>query len=246
MKRQAQPPWTAARMMRYDGIIFDVDGVLVEPTDPQVHRDAVRAALESFGVQPIDTDTVERLVEITGDNRDQLSAASVEEVCRRHGIDPEAFWRKRERLAAEAQVEELQAGRKERYPDASIVSDLGTPREPIALAAISNNQDLLLPRVLRAHDLLDDLAAVYGREPTLAGLERRKPAPHYPKRVMAELEMEDPLVVGDSEVDIETAERLELDSVFVRRPHRRGYSLQTAPDYEIESLTDLPAILNRA
>lgn len=231
--------------MRYDGIIFDVDGVLVEPTDPQVHRDAVRAAFDAFDIGNFDAETVERLVEITGDDRDRLSADSVVQVCDRYGIDPESFWRERERLAADAQFDECRAGRKDRYPDVGVVADLAGGESSLPLAAISNNQAALVPRVLEAHGLLDHFEVVYGRDPTMAGLERRKPDPYYAERSMADLRVDEPLIVGDSAVDVETADRLGLDSAFLRRPHRQRYELEVAPDYEFESLTQLPDVLDR-
>lgn len=232
---------TSPTPMRYDAVIFDVDGVLVEPTDPVVHREAVRAALAGFGVEAVDAETVERLVEITGDDRDQLSADSVEQVCRRHGIDPGTFWAERERRAAEAQVEEVEAGRKALYPDAAVVEELHG--RGVSLAAISNNQAQLVTAMFEAYGLADQFDATYGREPTLQGLRRRKPDPYYANQAMTALDAADPLLVGDSEVDVETARRLDIDSVFVRRDHRQDYELTTPAAHEIESLRELPGLL---
>lgn len=229
--------------MRYDAVIFDIDGVLVEPTDPDVHRDAVRAAFAAFDIEPVEAETVERLVELTGDHRDQLSAPTVRQVCRNHGIDPESFWQERERIAAEAQLDEVEAGRKRRYPDATVVEEIGD-RETIPLAAISNNQQQLVTAMLGRYELLDHFTVSFGREPELVGIERRKPNPYYARQAMTTMGATQPVLVGDSEVDLVTADRLGIDSVFVRRAHRQGYRPRTEPDHEIWSLTELTEVLD--
>lgn len=225
--------------MSYDAIIFDSDGVLVEPTDPLVHRNAVRKAFVEFDVLAPDTDTIEHLIEITGDERDKLSVSHVQRVCAEHGIDAERFWRRRELLAAEAQHEEIRQGRKTLYPDIGVVHLLDGPPLDLRLGVISNNQHRTLEHVLESFQLDHHFDAVYGRQPTLDGIDRRKPNTHYAERVVRELDAERPLFVGDSVVDIQTAAQLDIDSVFVDRPHRSSYQLPEPPDYEIDSLEGL-------
>lgn len=229
--------------MRYDALIFDCDGVLVHPTNPQVHRDAVRDAFRTFDTQEVNADTVDRLVEITGDERDQLSATSVEEVCTEFGLDPDRFWREREDRAAEAQFREVDAGRKALYPDADMVRELADREGASSMAVISNNQHRLIVRMLEYYGLDETFEAQYGREPTLAGLRRRKPNPYYARQVMEDLGAANPVLVGDSQVDVRTADRLGIDSVFLRREHRQDYELSADPTYQISQLTELTELI---
>ncbi|MFB6361708.1 MAG: HAD family hydrolase, partial [Halobacteriales archaeon] len=227
----------------YDAIIFDCDGVLVEPTDPDVHRAAVRDAFRTFDVDQVNPTTVDRLVELTGDERDQLSAKSVEEIATEFGLDPNPFWQERENLAAVAQLREIEAGRKALYTDADVVRQLAGPDESRPMGVISNNQHQLVVRMLEHYGLSEAFEAQYGREPTLAGLRRRKPNPYYAREVMADLDSTNPVLIGDSQVDVRTAARLGIDSVFLRREHRRDYELSAAPTYQIEALTELPGLI---
>lgn len=229
--------------MRYDAVIFDCDGVLVEPTTPGVHREAVREAFRTFDVEPVSSDVVDQLVEITGDERDQLSATSVEAVCTEFGIDPDSFWRTREQLAAEAQFREVEAGRKASYPDTDAVRELAGSNRDIPMGVISNNQHQLIVRVLQHYGLGEAFQARYGREPSLAGLRRRKPNPYYANRVMDDLNSTAPVLIGDSQVDVRTADRLGIDSVFLRRAHRENYELSPEPTYQISRLTELPELI---
>jgi phosphoglycolate phosphatase-like HAD superfamily hydrolase len=229
--------------MRYDAVLFDCDGVLVEPTDPAVHREAVRAAFRSFGVEDIPSEIVDQLVEITGDDRDQLSASTVETICAEHDIDPASFWYEREALAAEAQLQEVAAGRKDRYVDIDMVRNLRDRDQRPGLGVISNNQHELLGPMLEHHDMADTFDAYYGREPTLEGLQRRKPNPYHVRQVLGEIGADEPVLIGDSDVDIRTADQLSIDSVFLRRPHRQSYELSVDPTYEIRQLTELPEVL---
>lgn len=225
--------------MSYDAIIFDSDGVLVEPTNPTVHRNAVRKAFIEFGLLDVDADVVDQLVEITGDERDELSASTVRRICADVDIDPDTFWRRRELIAAEAQCEEINQGRKRTYPDIGVVHTLDTPPWDLSLGVISNNQHRTLTHALETFHLTDHFDAIYGRQPTLEGLERRKPNTYYAEQVLEDFDAERPLLIGDSAVDIQTADRLGIDSVFLHRDHRESYGLTESPDYEIEGLEEL-------
>lgn len=230
--------------MSYDAIIFDSDGVLVEPTDPIVHRNAVRKAFIEFGVFDPDADTIDHLIEVTGDERDKLSIAHVQRVCEEHGIDSEAFWRRRELLAAEAQHEEIRQGRKRIYPDIGVVHLLDAPPLDLPLGVVSNNQHRTVKHVLDSFHLGHHFDASYGRQPTLEGIDRRKPDTHYAERLVRELDADRPLLVGDSVVDVRTAAQLDIDSVFLDRPHRSSYRLPEPPDYEVDSLRGLLDIVS--
>jgi phosphoglycolate phosphatase-like HAD superfamily hydrolase len=83
----------------------------------------------------------------------------------------------------------------------------------------------------------------YGRQLTLQGLQRCKPNPHYLEKAIADLESERPLYVGDSRSDVAVAARLEIDSAFIRRPHREEYVVEPEPTYEVASFEELHGVL---
>lgn len=216
-------------MSEYDALIFDNDGILVELTDRAVLRGAIRDTYAEFDIEPTDED-VERLIGTTVD--------TVEAIAEEYAIEPEQLWYRRDMNAAAAQRERLRAGDKPLYDDVGTLSELSTD-----LAIVSNNQHRTIEHVLAIHGLHGLFDTYYGRDPTLEGIERKKPSAYYLERVLTDLETDEALYVGDSSVDVLASEKAGIDCAFVRRPHRDGYDLPVQPTYEIETLADLPAIL---
>lgn len=208
----------------YDAVIFDNDGVLTTPTDRDVLVDAMADAFESVGVTDPSADHIETLL--------SPDVSSLRRISDGHGIDPDDLWRAREDAAIAAQLAELRAGRKRHYDDVATLESLSTPT-----AIVSNNQHETIGNVLEHCDLAVDVW--YGREPTLEGIERKKPTPYYLERALADLAVENPLFVGDSRVDIAAADAAGIDAAFIRRDHRREYDLSREPAHEIESLEAL-------
>lgn len=204
----------------YDAVIFDNDGVLVEPTDQDVLVDAVVDTFRSFGVE-IDRSVARQTVETntvpTGIARD-------------YGLDPEALWHYRELTVALAQQTHVRDGGKGVYDDVAALNRLTVP-----LGVVSNNQHATIEFLL-AHHGLDYFETAYGRRPTLAGASNRKPEPHYIEQAVAELGASDALYVGDSEVDVIAAHNAGLDSVFLRRKHCVDVALPVEPTAEIPTL----------
>jgi phosphoglycolate phosphatase len=210
--------------MTYDAVVFDNDGVIIEPTDRAVIREAIEDTFAAFGVQSPPSALVERFL-------DQGTAEDVLED--RYGIDPEAFWNRREHTASQAQVDAVRRGEKTPYDDLSTLSALSS-----RLGLVSNNQRMTVKYVLDHFDI-DHFETAYGREPTLTGAARKKPSPHYLERALGDLEANTALYVGDSNVDIEAAHQAGIDSAFISRPHREDYHLEREPTYEMSTLTDL-------
>ncbi|MFU8866291.1 HAD family hydrolase [Natronococcus sp.] len=211
--------------MAYDAFLFDNDGVLTRPTDREVLIEAIRTAFDEVGVAEPTTDEVETLL--------RPDVPSLRTVAIDRGLEPETLWAARERAAIEAQLEELRAGRKRPYEDVTALERL---EEPTAI--VSNNQHETIGNILD-HCSLAPFDVWYGREPTLEGVERKKPEPYYLERAVDDLGVENPIYVGDSHVDVAAADALGIDAAFVRRDHRRGYDLPTEPTYEIDSLAEL-------
>ncbi|WP_254764683.1 HAD family hydrolase [Natrinema marinum] len=213
----------------YDAVIFDNDGVLTTPTNRPVLVDAMRDAFDMVGVADPPVDHVETLLGPTVD--------SLRRVADGHGIDPDRLWRARETAAIDAQLAELRSGRKATYDDVTALESLSIPT-----GIVSNNQHETIANILE-HCELEPFDVWYGREPTLEGIERKKPTPYYLERALADLGVENPLFVGDSRADIGAADAVGIDAVFLRRDHRAGYELSTEPTHELESLAALSDLI---
>lgn len=218
--------------MRYDAVLFDNDGVLVQLTDLSVLRDAVERAFDDVGVSDPAEDHVEALT--IGVRPETLEAVSDA-----YDLDPETFWRRRDQHATEAQQRAVESGDKPLYDDFESVLDIPLPR-----GIVSSNQHPTVEHVLEFNEVDDHFETYYGREMSIDGLRRKKPATYYLDRAIADVGAENPVYVGDSESDVVAAENAGMDAVFVRRSHRADLDLSVEPTAEITSLTELPGVVN--
>jgi HAD superfamily hydrolase (TIGR01549 family) len=214
----------------YEAVLFDNDGVLVEPVDRAVLRRATRTAFDALGVPDPDPSHLDLLS--VGVDPDRLRA-----VCEEYGLDPGRFWRARDSHSSRAQRAELRAGRTTCYEDFDAVRAVGVPR-----GIVSSNQQATIEFMHDHFGTRHLFSTAYGRRPTLRSLGRKKPDPHYVRRALADLDVAEALFVGDSESDVRAAHNAGLDSAFVRRPHRESYALGTDPTYELQGLDDLLAL----
>lgn len=210
---------------RYEAVVFDNDGVLVEPTDTDVLVDAV----ESF--RAFDVEIERSLAQEAVDN----DAVPIETV-RDYGLDPEAFWHYRELSASLAQQTHVRKGGKPVYDDVVALDQLDVP-----LGVVSNNQHATIEFLLAYHGL-PCFGTAYGRRPTLDGAAKRKPQPDYIQQALTDLGTDEALYVGDSEKDIVAAHRAGIDSAFLRREHVSDVELSIEPTFEVP---DLGALVER-
>ena len=215
--------------MSYDAVVFDNDGILTTPTRREALLEAISGAYREVGVSAPPTEHVETLV--------RPDVPSLREIAREHGVSADRLWEAREQAAIEVQTEEILAGRKRLYDDVAALEDLETPR-----AIVSNNQHETISRIVE-HFELTGFDPWYGREPTVRGIERKKPTPYYLEKALADLETSEALYVGDSEIDVIAADACGIDSAFVWRSHREDYDLEVEPTYEIDSLEELPGLV---
>lgn len=217
--------------MTYDALLLDHDGVVVTLGEETALRQSARAALRDAGVTDPDPEAVEAMTI-------RVSMSELESVSSRYGLDPDRLWRHRDDRVAEALRAETTAGRKEPYDDVDVLRDL-----PVSTGVVSNNQTRIVDFVLEYYDLADRFETVRARDPTRESLVRKKPRPTYLEAAMADLGVEHPLYVGDSESDVEAGRRAGLDVAFLRRSHNRDASLTTTPEYEVSGLDDVVDIL---
>ena len=217
----------------YDAVVLDHDGVILGRTPFDTLREAAWEAFERQGVSDPDLAHVD-------DVAVGVDPATLSDICERYGLDPAAFWRVREELATDAQATAARAGRKTPYEDIDALRHVDAP-----LAVVSSNQQATLDDLLDHFGLADRFDVVYGRDPSIASLSRKKPSPYYLERVLEDLDATTALFVGDNESDIEAADNAGIDSAFIRRPHRRSFDLSVEPTYEIDDLHDLVCLCGR-
>ena len=212
----------------YDAVVFDNDGVLTTLVDRSVLRDAAAAAFASFDVDPV-SDDVDRVT--VGVSPDDLAA-----VCETYGLSPGEFWRVRDEVASQAQIDAVHRGEKRLYDDVDAVASIDLPR-----GVVSSNQQTTLDFLFDHFGIGSWFETVHGREPIPESLARKKPATHYLDRALAELDVPaaNTLFVGDTWVDVVAGDRAGCDTAFVRRPHRRDHALDTEPTHEVETLGEL-------
>ena len=215
----------------YDAVLFDNDGVLTTLVDRSVLREAAAAAFEQCGVDPDPAD-VDRVT--IGVSPDDFAA-----LCATYDLSPASFWRTRDELASQAQIDAVHRGEKTLYDDVDAVDAIAGPK-----GVVSSNQQATLDFLFDHFDVAHWFQTVYGREPTPESIARKKPETHYLDRALADLGVagEDTLFVGDTWVDVVAGDRAGCDTAFVRRPHRRDHALDTPPTYEVETLEALLAL----
>jgi HAD superfamily hydrolase (TIGR01549 family) len=220
--------------MSYDAVLFDNDGVLVTLVERATLVEAAERTFADFGLDP-HPDDVEALT--VGVSPDALRT-----LAERYGVDRERFWAARDRITSEVQREAVRAGEKRLYDDFDAVRSLAD--RPLGI--VSSNQQATVDFLLDYFDVGDLFRTAYGREPTPESLELKKPNPHYLRRALDDLsaDPETTLFVGDSESDLVAADRAGLDSAFVRRDHRADYTLDVEPTHELNTLGDLPELVD--
>jgi phosphoglycolate phosphatase len=215
----------------YDTLLFDNDGVLVEPPAFETQAAAIRAAFEAVGVDAPDPDHV---ADICGG----VTPESLHDISATYGVAPEALWDAREHHDEQSQFEQFRDGARDRYDDVDILADLTHP-----CGVVSNNHHSTVEFVLDHFGLDSHFETYYGRPKTVESLRHKKPNTHYLDRAMADLGGDEALYVGDSESDVLAAENADIDSVFVRREHSRDVDLSVEPTHEIGTLAALPDLL---
>lgn len=216
----------------YDAVVFDMDGVLLEGrgTAPWIYEAAAERALSEFGVEYAD-DHLETL------GRPSYTDAMIEP-CRDLGVDPERFWRSREREASAIERDRLREGARTPYDDVDALDDLAG----CDLGIVSNNRHETVSDVVDLFDLGID--AYRGRDPTIEGYRRRKPDSYYLDETLDELGARDALYVGDRASDVEAAANAGIDAAFLRREHDDPAAVDVEPRYACTGLTDLVAWLD--
>lgn len=216
----------------YDGLLLDHDGVLVNLCDIDRLREAARRAFVDAGVNP-SPDDVETL-SISVDRGALLALGD------RYDVDSEQLWQYRDERVAQILRDATRSGEKDPYDDTAALTDTARP-----LGVVSNNQTRVVEFVLDYHGIDDWFGTVHARSPVPSSLEHKKPEPTYLEEAMSDLDIENPLYVGDKATDIVAGQRAGLDTVLLRREHNADNTLDVTPDYDVGGLDEVVEILNR-
>ena len=215
----------------YDAVVFDCDGVLVRPTSGEVLAEGARAALDALGVEPTPRAIAHASSSDLGPARRLWTA---------HGLDPETFAATRDEYVSAAQVAAMRDGRKSAYEDLDALDRLAD--RGVETAVVSNNQQATIDAFVERAGL--DVGFASGREPSVAGMRRKKPNPYYLRRALDDLGVAPSraLYVGDNRKDVLVARVVGADAAFVRRPHREAYRVGPTPDHDVDGLAALVGI----
>jgi phosphoglycolate phosphatase-like HAD superfamily hydrolase len=211
--------------MGYDGVIFDFDGVLLDSTMDsfrwanRVRKEEVECrgwnidlnGFEQGIFQPHHSEKIAPILEEKGVSWHQL--------------------RLLEEAVADKKVEFVKEGEIQLYPDAErLLQKIDLPK-----AVVSNAYDNALDRTVKILGL--DRYLDFWVAPSLSEIEtcrsRMKPECVLIEYVIDELGLENPVMVGDQDVDILAAEKAGIDSIFIDRGyHEPGNAIYTVSSLE--------------
>jgi len=216
----------------YDAVVFDNDGVLLDLTGMDTHREGAREAFAAAGVDDPRPEDIEAMSM-------GVTVPDLHAVCDRYELDPDGFWSIRDRVMAEKQQALIRAGEKSPYDDIGLLEELSCP-----LGVVSSNQQATVAFAYEFFELDRHFETVQARPPTVESIRRKKPEPHYLERALADLPADRPLFVGDNESDVKAAHAAGIDAAFIRRPHRRDTDLSVTPEHDIDGLGELHTLMD--
>lgn len=197
--RTATKNWRAEEMMRYELVIFDLDGTILDTLEDLT--DSMNHVLEKYGYP---SRTIEEIRSFVGNGLMMLV---------RRAIAPETDEAVIQTVFAELKVyyKEHCADKTKPYDGMIELLEL-LKKEGCRLAVVSNKADYAVQILCEQYfPGIFDMAV--GEKENV----RKKPAPDSVNAVLQELQTdkEKAVYVGDSEVDIETAKNAGLDALLV-------------------------------
>lgn len=220
--------------MTYDGLIFDVDGVLLNSdyNNFKWANDVRRETADELGYEDIGMDTLRVLFET------EHSPERFGEVVEQHGLAEEDIkaW---EKAVANRKVELVEEGHMDLFDNTTPVLEEISQEYPVA--AVSNAYMSALDQIVHHFEL--DNYLNYWVAPNLSDLQQyqqmMKPRPSMIQDARENIGASNPLMVGDSSSDVQAAENAGIDSVYINRDGRKN----PEATYNITGLEQLQEII---
>lgn len=208
-------------------IVFDLDGTLIDSAaDIQT---AINAALTAQGAEAL---TLVETIGFIGNGMPHLVR-----LARQFRGLPEALQDEMFR-ATHATYLTLKAPQTQLYPH--VINALESIRSQGFVLGLCTNKPIEPTRVLlQSMGLASQFSAVIGGD----SLQKRKPDPLPLRTTFAQLEAEPFLYVGDSEVDMMTAQAAEVPFALFTPGYRKTPLAQMAFDFHFDNFTDLPNLV---
>lgn len=216
--------------MAYSSVIFDMDGVLLNSlvNGEEWKYRAVDRALKDKDIDPDDLTQGDKNA-VLGDQGYKACLKKSSSL----GVDPREIWSIVAQETTEARREELDEGGFELYPGVKDTIKALHQRD-IPMAVISNAPESAVKMMVESFDL-KQYFKFYAGIRNFEDLRARKPHPNHLELAKAELKRNPFIYVGDSDSDLEAAERAGMDSIWIRR----SGDVQSGHSFEADHLSDI-------
>lgn len=217
--------------MRYDHVIFDNDGVLLDSTTQNLQW------MEEFRIKEAE----KRGVEMTQEQSMRIFKASSAEEIRKladdTGLSVEQL-REIETAKTHKKMEKIKKGEIKLFD--SVKKVLKEIKQPKAM--VSNAPQEATKFSLETYGIEKHFHAI--RCPSLEDIEqyseKKKPNPELIQKVIKEKASENPIYIGDSGTDIQAAQKAGIDSIHVET----SGTTDTNPNYSVKGLEGIMDIIN--
>lgn len=216
--------------MKYDAVIFDKDGVLLDSmnessAEEKLWYDRSRAEIAEKKGFNLTAEEVKGIVKAQ-------SEEELEEFSRSTGLSISDITDIEKNLARK-KIEKIKSGEIQLFSQAEkVLEAIDRPK-----SLVSNAPWMATEFTVKKFELGKHFEAV--ESPSLENVRRyteiKKPAPYMVEKVIRVMEADNPVMVGDSSDDVKVAENAGIDSVFVNT--NGGTDLD--PTYRVEELQEI-------
>jgi len=217
--------------MRYDHVIFDNDGVLLDSTTKNLQW------MEKFRIKEAE----KRGVEMTQEQSTRIFRASspeeIRQVAKDTGLTVEQL-REIETAKTHKKMEKIKKGEIKLFD--SVKKVLKKIKQPKAM--VSNAPQEATKFSLERYAIEKHFHTI--RSPSLNDIEKytekKKPNPEMIEKVIKEKASENPIYIGDSGTDIEAAQKAGIDSIHVET----SGSTERNPTYTVKNIEGILDIIH--